>query len=168
MIKGLIAAMLLAPLPALAHSIDASSTMKGTALSATGPEDAAILVPVNAIFAALNARDGAAVLEQVHGPGGITVVVERPDGARTLRQQNWTEWAQAFKPGPEKLEEWFVTPPSIKVDGDIAMVWGDYVFMIDDQLSHCGINHFGLVRVEGRWKIASLAWTQRKTGCPTQ
>ena len=37
----------------------------------------------------------------------------------------------------------------------MAMVWAPYRFTIDGKLSHCGYNHYSLVRDAGRWKIAS-------------
>jgi hypothetical protein len=58
--------------------------------------------------------------------------------------------------------------PAIETDGDLAMVWGDYSFFVDGKLHHCGVNHFGLVRIDGQWKVASLAWTSRTTSCPGQ
>jgi hypothetical protein len=50
----------------------------------------------------------------------------------------------------------------------MAMVWGDYVFLIDGKLSHCGVDHVSLLRENGQWKIAHLAWTQRTSDCAVQ
>ena len=55
--------------------------------------------------------------------------------------------------------------PIIAIDGDIAMVWGRYVFKIDGAVSHCGTDHFDLIRRDGVWKIAGITWNQRETGC---
>ncbi|RYF30428.1 MAG: hypothetical protein EOO23_05180 [Comamonadaceae bacterium] len=53
-----------------------------------------------------------------------------------------------------------------KSDEDVAMVWGEYIFLLDGQISHCGVDHFMLTRnAEGAWIIDTLTWTQRATDC---
>jgi hypothetical protein len=85
-----------------------------------------------------------------------------------VRGSSWAEFVARFKPGGPKLEERLVGAPAIEIDGDIAMVWSPYVFLIDGKLSHCGIDHVDLVRESGGWKILNLTWTQRTTNCPTE
>ena len=72
-----------------------------------------------------------------------------------------------FQPGPEKFEE-RLSDPAIESDGSVAMVWGNYVFLIDGNVHHCGVDHFDLVRDNGAWKIANVSWSERVTGCPRQ
>ena len=158
---------LLKPLPSLAQTTPVAPIVKGTALPPPGTEEAAVLAPINALFAGLARRDGAAMASTLHGDGGITVAVDRPDGTKGIRQQKFADWTAGIKPGPERYEE-RMPSPAIEIDGDIAMVWGDYVFLLDGKLSHCGVDHFSLVRVDGQWKISGLAWTSRTTGCPAQ
>ena len=140
---------------------------KGTALPPPATEESAVLAPVNGIFAALAAHDGQAVLQFVRPEGHVAVAVEKPDGARAIRHLSWAEFAGHLKPGPEKLEE-RMPAPAVEIDGDIAMVWGDYVFLIDGRTSHCGVNHFDLVRENGAWKVLNITWSQRTKGCPAQ
>jgi hypothetical protein len=161
---------LLAPLPALAQSGPVTPTPKlppANPLPYDDAEAAAVLAPINAMFAGLTARDGAAILAQVRPEGGATVAIEQVDGARHIRRLSWDEFTAGLKPGPEKMEE-RLTMPAIEVDGDIAMVWSPYLFLIDGKVEHCGVDHFDLVREKGAWKVLNVTWTQRKTGCPTQ
>lgn len=53
----------------------------------------------------------------------------------------------------------------IQIDDDLASVWVDYAFYVDDQFSHCGVDAFHLVRQEGQWKIFHLVDTRRRAGC---
>jgi hypothetical protein len=158
---------LLIPLAALAQTTPVAPIVKGTALPPPGSEEAAVLAPINALFAGLARRDGAAMAASLHGEGGITVAIDKPDGTKAVRQQKFAEWTAGIKPGPERYEE-RMPNPAIETDGDLAMVWGDYSFFVDGKLHHCGVNHFGLVRIDGQWKVASLAWTSRTTSCPGQ
>jgi len=135
------------------------------AAALTAADRAAVLAPVEATFAALAAHDGQALLAQTWGNGGTTTTTEKPDGARTVRQMTWAQFADALKPSPEVWEE-KLGDTILRVDGDIAVVWGRYTFRIDGRVHHCGMDHFQLTRVEGQWKITSLSWSSRVTGCP--
>jgi hypothetical protein len=151
----------LAQTPAQATSV---RLPPANALPPPAGEEAAVLVPVDALFAALAARDGQAALAHVDPKGNLAVATEQPDGTRTIVNRTWAEFADHLKPGPERYEERLINP-AIEIDGDLAMVWGAYVFNIDGKLHHCGVDHFSLVRADGRWKILNLAWTSRTTGC---
>lgn len=134
------------------------------AVDPASPEAAAVMVPVNGVFAALAARDGQALLPLMDPEGRINVVVERPDGSRRHGSPTLADFAAGLTAGPQRFEE-IMPAPTVMIDGDIASVWGRYVFRVDGALSHCGVNHFGLIRRDGAWKIANLTWTQRTTGC---
>ena len=123
-----------------------------------------VMAPVDAMLRAIAARDGAAIFQLVRPDGGATVAVEGPDGARSLRRLSWAEFAGNFKPGAERLEE-RQGFPAVELDGDIAMVWAPYTFLVNGAVRHCGTNHYDLVREGGRWRVLNVTWTQRTTGC---
>ena len=158
---------LLAPLPALAQTTPTPKLPPANPLPYEDADAAAVMTPINAIFAGLAAHDGAAILAQTRPEGGATVAIEKPDGSRTIRHLSWTEFTAGIKPGPEKLEE-RISTPAIEVDGDIAMVWAPFVFLIDGKPHHCGVNHFDLIRENGSWKVLNVTWSQRTTGCTVQ
>lgn len=139
------------------------------ALQATAPADPAspeaqaVLAPVNAVFAALAAKDGALITPHLDPEARMTAVVARPAGTQ-IRRMSGTEFAAGLQPGGPALEE-VMPDPIVAIDGDVAMVWGRYVFRIDGAISHCGSNHFDMVRRDGAWKIAGITWNQRTTGC---
>jgi hypothetical protein len=49
--------------------------------------------------------------------------------------------------------------PEVRVNGAVAMVWYPYDLYLDGQWSHCGVDIFTLVRHEGAWRIATMAWS---------
>jgi len=51
---------------------------------------------------------------------------------------------------------------TIRVDGPLASVWAPYKFYYKGKFSHCGVDSFQLVRVNGEWKIQYLIDTRRK------
>ena len=162
-----VALTLLAPFPALAQTTPVAPIVKGTALPPPATEEAAVLAPINGIFAAIAARDGQAVLPFVRAEGRATAAGNKPDGTPVVNSRSWADFAAGLKPGSEKFEE-RMPSPAIEVDGDIAMAWGDYVFLVDGKVVHCGVNHFDLVRENGAWKVLNVTWSRRTTGCPAK
>ncbi|WP_426051463.1 nuclear transport factor 2 family protein [Brevundimonas sp. SL161] len=146
---------------ALAAALAIQTTMPADPASA---EAAAVMVPVNAVFAALAARDGALVTPHLDPEARLTAVVARPDGTQIIRRMSGAEFAGGLQPGGPALEE-VMPDPIIVIDGDVAVVWGRYLFKIDGAISHCGSDHFDLIRKDGVWLIAGLTWNQRTTGC---
>lgn len=127
-------------------------------------EAAAVMAPVDAVFSALAARDADQLRPHVDATGKLTVVISQADGPSRVIAPTWAQFFDNLEPGPERFEEVMVDPV-IAVDGDVAMVWGEYIFRIDGAVSHCGVDHFDLVRRDNVWKIVNLTWTQRTTGC---
>jgi hypothetical protein len=54
---------------------------------------------------------------------------------------------------------------TIKIDGPLALAWTPYKFFYNGSFSHCGVNSFQLVRINGAWKIQYIIDTRRKNGC---
>lgn len=51
------------------------------------------------------------------------------------------------------------------VDGGIASVWAPYEFVFESKFSHCGVNSFQLIKVQGEWRISMITDTRRKKNC---
>ncbi|MEG3165673.1 DUF4440 domain-containing protein [Sphingomonas sp. PB2P19] len=152
----------------LAQITPVQPIVKGTGLPpAVMTEEAGVLAPIDALFAALAARDAQAMLAAMRPDADATVAEEKPDGTRSIRHMTAAQFAAMVKPGSERYAE-RITDPAIEIDGDIAMVWAPYVFTIDGKPAHCGYDHFDLVRESGRWKIQNVTWSSRTTGCAAQ
>ena len=54
---------------------------------------------------------------------------------------------------------------SIQVDGNMANAWTPYEFWYQEELSHCGVNSFQLIKEDDKWKIIYLVDTRRREGC---
>lgn len=53
----------------------------------------------------------------------------------------------------------------VKVDDALALAWTPYQFYYAGKFSHCGVDSFQLVRINGIWKIQYLIDTRRRKGC---
>lgn len=147
-----------------------AATPAPTPALATTPADPAsaqaqaVMVPVNAVFAALAARDGAIATPHFDAEARLTATSTNRHGERTVTRMSAADFTGNLNPAAPEMEE-VMPDPIIAIDGDVAMVWGRYVFRIEGAISHCGANHFDLIRRDGVWKIANLTWNQRKDGC---
>ncbi len=129
---------------------------------------AAVMAPLKAWFAGIDATDAAAIRAQIRvdGGGGATVAATRADGTRLIRHISWEDYLAQIKPGEHRYHEQFTGSPMIQIDGDIAMVWGDFTLSVDGKVATCGVDHFDLVRENGAWKVQNVTWSQRTKGCP--
>ena len=55
--------------------------------------------------------------------------------------------------------------PAVEIDGDIAMVWAPYTFLVDGTPQQCGAEHYDLVRQKGVWRVLNVTRSSRTTGC---
>ena len=126
----------------------------------------AVLARVNALFAAFEGGDAAAMLRLVYPDGRVTAASAPEDGAANLRQQSWRQFAERVT--PERPFQERIADPVVNVDGDIAMVRAPFVVRVGGKVSNCGVDHFDLVREQGDWKVMNLTFSSRTTGCPAQ
>ncbi|HSP11415.1 MAG TPA: hypothetical protein VLO29_02730 [Salegentibacter sp.] len=53
----------------------------------------------------------------------------------------------------------------ISVYGKMANVSTPYSFYLNGEFSHCGVNSFQLMKLEGEWKVIYLVDTRKKKAC---
>lgn len=125
---------------------------------AQSAEEEAVLAPIHAMFDGMSKRDAAAIKAPTL-PGGMMVLMR--DGKPA--QMAFDVFAERVgKPGTTQIEE-RIHNPLVRIDNDLAVVWAPFDFLVDGNVDHCGTDLFDLVRVNGRWLIASVADTGTKT-----
>jgi hypothetical protein len=125
-------------------------------------EEQAVLAPIHAMFDGMSKRDAAAMKAPTL-PGGTMVLMR--DGKPT--QMTFEAFAERVgKPGTTKIEE-RIHDPLVRIDNDLAVVWVPFDFLVDGKVDHCGTDLFNMVRVDGKWTIASVADTGGKN-CPAK
>lgn len=55
--------------------------------------------------------------------------------------------------------------PTVLVHGPIAVVWAEYDFHLNGNLSHCGVDSISLLKTSAGWKISSISDTNETSGC---
>ena len=142
------------------------ATLLATSLAiptlAQSADEQAILAPIHAMFAGMSKRDASAIKAPTL-PGGTMVLMR--DGKPA--QMTFEAFAERVgKPGTTQIEE-RIHDPLIRIDNDLAVVWAPFDFLVDGKVDHCGTDLFNLVRVDGKWLIASVADTGTKS-CPAK
>ena len=128
-----------------------------SSLHAASPEEQAVLAPVMAMFDGMAKRDADAIKKPLL-TGGAMVLMR--DGKPT--QMTFEAFADRVgKPGTVRIEE-RIHDPLVRIDHDLAVVWAPFEFLVDGKVDHCGTDLFNLVRIDGKWLIASVADTGRK------
>lgn len=127
-------------------------------------EEAAVLATVDRFMAAISANDLEA-LAALQAPDGMTYRARAVEGGgwEVVGRPNsyWVDPAR--KGGPVVRERYWNA--TILVRGSIALVWAPYEFWRDGRTSHCGVDTFDLVKVDGRWRIANMMWTVEPEAC---
>jgi hypothetical protein len=133
-------------------------TSFATPAFAQSAEEQVVLAPIHAMFDGMSKRDAAAIKAPTI-PGGTMVLMR--DGKPA--QMTFEAFAERVgKPGATRIEE-RIHDPLIRIDNDLAVVWAPFDFLVDGKVDHCGTDLFNMVRIDGKWLIASVADTGRKT-----
>ncbi|HEX6910391.1 MAG TPA: nuclear transport factor 2 family protein [Longimicrobium sp.] len=128
------------------------------------PETAAVIEVTNRLFAAMEARDTAAI-RALFLRSATIVAVGRQNGAAVVRERGVGEFLPGIVSAPAPLVE-RMWNPEVRIEGDLATLRARYEFHRGTELSHCGVDAFQLVRVDGAWRIAALSYTVQTEDCP--
>jgi hypothetical protein len=123
--------------------------------------EAEVVAVVNALFDGMRRVDSAMVRPLFHPKARLISLDLRNPGRGTRVEES----AEAFIGviGSPRTELWDERLSNVKtmIDGSLASVWADYTFYRGTTLSHCGVDHFLLVKEGTAWKILELADTRR-------
>ena len=93
-------------------------------------------------------------------------IAKNKEGAVSVRNESISGFISSVgKQKPGALDE-RLSAYDVKIDAELAIAWTPYVFYFNGQKSHCGVNVFTLVKLNGSWKIQSIIDTRRKENCP--
>lgn len=127
-------------------------------------DEAAVLAVVDQFMTAISTND-LELMASVQLPDGMTYRAgpAQGGGVEVVARPN-SYWVQPERAdGRARIERYW--SPAVLMRGHIAVVWTPYEFWLDGKRSHCGIDTFNLVKVDGRWRVANAMWTVEPEGC---
>ena len=120
---------------------------------------------VNLLFEGMKNSDPS-ILKKAFADSAILQTIGRTKEGKTLiRNEKIDAFAESVSKAPKGSLDERIQFETIKIDGPLAIVWTPYKFYYDSKFSHCGVNSFQLVRINGEWKIQYLIDTRRRDGC---
>lgn len=124
-----------------------------------------IKATVTMLFTAMKAAD-AQMLQRAFADSAILqTIIKNKDGLVNVRNESVKEFADFLSKEQKGNADERITFGSVKIDADLASVWTPYQFYYKGVFSHCGVNSFQLIKINGAWKIQYLIDTRRKDGC---
>jgi ketosteroid isomerase-like protein len=128
-------------------------------------EEAAVKATINQLFVGMRNADSTAVFS-TFAPGAIMqTIVQSKEGKSSVRQNPVAGFASYVGKQAKGAADEQIVFETIKVDGDLAIAWTPYRFIFNGNFSHCGVNTFTLVKLDGIWKINYIIDTRRKENC---
>ena len=125
--------------------------------------EAEVRAVVNALFDGMRKVDSAMVRPLFHAKARMITVDSRSPGPR-IEESAEGLIRSIGTPRTEVYDEQ-LSNVRVMIDGSLASVWADYKFLRGTTLSHCGVDHFLLVKEGGKWQIIELSDTRRRENC---
>ena len=120
---------------------------------------------VNKLFTAMKNVDGSMLKDAFADSAVLQTIRRKQDGTFFVQDEKVDDFVKSISTAKKDSLDERITFETIKIDGPLAIVWTPYKFYYAGNFSHCGVNSFQLVRINGRWKIQYLIDTRRRQGC---
>lgn len=129
----------------------------GIRAQAQSPEDSVKAV-INTMFTSMKNAD-AETLKTCFADSVIFQTISRDGKVVNEDVKGFIEFISKETPGNADERIRFDV---VKTDGPLAIAWTPYEFYYKGKYSHCGVDSYQLVRINGEWKIQYLIDTRRK------
>ena len=113
-------------------------------------------------------KDGYALTKLVLNPDVLFHHINKQEEVDSARKYNaqfdgigasqLDGFAKLLATSKDKLEEKFHNI-EIRQDGDLGLTTFNYDFVINDKVHHSGLEVWQVCKIDGQWKILSVAWT---------
>jgi len=137
----------------------------GSVFAQSTEDEQAIAALITRLFDGMRASDTAS-MSPLFLPGAkLQSVFYDQEGKTVIRKGTVQGWLDGVGSPREKVFDERILSLDILIDGPLANAWTDYSFYVGEDLHHCGINAFQLVKMDGKWKVYQVTDTRRNEGC---
>jgi len=120
---------------------------------------------VKQLFEGMRNSDASTIRSAFADSAILQTISKSKEGRIVVKNDNIEEFAKAIAGLKKGAADEQIVFESLKVDPPLAMVWVPYKFYFEGKFSHCGVDSFQLVLIDGVWKIQYLIDTRRKQPC---
>jgi hypothetical protein len=122
--------------------------------------ESAVVAVVVQLFDGMRAGDSAMV-RRTFAPDARLVSTSIRDGQPALQSVEIDRFIEAVGTPREEVWDERLWNVEVRIDANLATVWTEYAFYLDEELSHCGVDAFQLFRSSDGWRIFQIADTRR-------
>ncbi len=134
------------------------------AINAQTAEDS-VKAAVNKLFDAMIKSDAVLLKSAFADRAVLQTISSNKEGKIFIQNETVDAFANSISKLAKGDADERIVYDVVKIDGPLAIVWTPYKFYYKGNFSHCGVNSFQLVKLNGEWKIQYLIDTRRKKGC---
>ncbi len=120
---------------------------------------------VNQLFTAMKNADGALLKNSFADSALLQTLTPTKEGKIIVMNESIESFVDVISKEALGNADERIVFETIKIDGPLAMAWTPYQFYYKGTFSHCGVNSFQLVKLNGIWKIQYIIDTRRRKGC---
>lgn len=124
-----------------------------------------IKITISKLFDGMKNSDAALLKAAFADSAILQTITNGKDGKIIIESDKLEDFAGIVSKMPKGDADERITYDVIKIDGPLAIVWAPYKFYYKGNFSHCGVDSFQLVKINGEWKIQYLIDTRKKNGC---
>lgn len=135
-----------------------------TSLHSQTSEDS-VKSAIGKFFTAMKNSDSQSVKNAFTDSAILQTVARDRIGNNIIKTELLSDFVKVIAFMPKNAADERISFDMVRVDGPLATAWTSYKFYLNGAFSHCGVNSFQLVRVNGQWKIQYLIDTRRKQPC---
>lgn len=119
---------------------------------------------VETFFEGFHNQDSLKMKSMTYGNIKLLSIGKSKDGLYKLDKNDFSDFLKSIVSIPEHIKfKEKLSQYNIQLDEGMAHVWVNYIFYINNEISHCGVNSFQLYKdTDGIWKIIYLADTRKK------
>lgn len=122
-----------------------------------------VLAVLDQFFEGLRAADPT-LWQPILVPEGTVMVTSKREGEWKFSTRTLASDIERL-PGNEAVIDERYYRPTVMIHETIATVWTPYDLYAGGEFSHCGIDVFQLLKIDGAWKIVQAAYTVEPEGC---
>jgi len=118
---------------------------------------------VNDLFTAMKNGDPVLLKSCFADSAILQTITRNKEGQTVIKNEPVADFIDFVSKETKDNADERITIETLKIDGPLAIVWTPYQFYYKGKFSHCGVNSFQLVKLDGKWKIVYLVDTRRKS-----
>ena len=128
-------------------------------------DEADIKHTINSMFDGMRKTDTTLIRAAFSAVPILQTVVKNKEGNIIILTESLDSFLiSVSKPHTEIYDE-RISFELVKIDAELAIAWTPYKFYVGDNFSHCGVDSYQLVKIDGQWKIQYLVDTRRRQEC---